>query len=164
MNLFLTRDYRDPFVTLGTLSINGSRWQTLERPWIKDDASVCGRKGVSCVPTGTYRLVPHNSESHPKVWALVNPVLQVYHFDQDVPVSQCGVARTTVLIHPANYASELRGCIAPGKERRKNGSWGVYRSRDALNEIRNALGTSYDLTLVITENASCVPLSAPSAP
>jgi hypothetical protein len=159
MNLFLTRDFRDPTVTLGTLSVNDYRWQTLERPWIASGLSIAGTKGVSCVPAGIYKLVPHNSESHPKVWALVNPVLQVYHWDQDVPKPMLGIARTTVLIHSANYASELRGCIAPGKERKKNGVWGVFRSRDALNELRNAMGSSYDLTLTITESATCLPPS-----
>jgi hypothetical protein len=41
-----------------------------------------------------------------------------------------------VLIHPANYASELRGCIAPGLIR---GPQSMIRSRDALAQLKAAL-------------------------
>jgi hypothetical protein len=74
----------------------------------------CGRKGVSCIPRGSYRLEKHSSDAHPDTFALTNPDLWVYHWDSEVPPDQKGFARTAVLIHPANYPEELRGCIAPG--------------------------------------------------
>jgi hypothetical protein len=164
MILTLTRDYRDANLTLGTLAIGANKWQTLERPWVPDATSTyaCGDKGVSCVPVGDYRLEPHNSEAHPKVWALVNPKLGVFHWDADVPPG-CNGARTAVLIHAANWVEELRGCIAVGKSRLKtNGRWMVVRSRDALNEVRNVLGTTYELVLTIAELTACLPSSDPN--
>jgi hypothetical protein len=158
----MTRDYRDAQCTLGTMSIGAYKWQTLERPWVEDADSFysCGRKGVSCVPAGDYKLTPHNSEAHPKVWALVNPKLGVFHWDTDVPPG-CNGARTMVLIHAANWPEELRGCIAVGKARVKNGRWMITRSRDALNEVRNALGATYDIVLTIAELPTCLPCSTP---
>ena len=154
LDLQLVRDYQDDAVTLGTLTApSGRKWQTLERPWIPFLGAPCGTKGVSCIPAGTYRLEPHNSDAHANVWALVNAMLWVYHWDADVPVGpQDGTARTTVLVHPANWASELRGCIAPGKARFKqpNGVWMVQQSRDAVNELRGAVNGSYDLTITVT--------------
>lgn len=155
----IVRDYRDPRCTLGVLAVNGLKIQTLERSWVPSPLGLCGTKGVSCVPAGEYKLVPHNSEAHPKVWALVNPALGVYHWDADVPAG-CAIARTVALIHAANYPEELRGCIATGKQRVKaNGAWWISQSRDALNELRNALQSSYDITLTISELAACAPSS-----
>ncbi len=153
MELELFRDYRDPSCTLGTVESFGRRFQTMERPWVPSPDSPAGTKGVSCVAPGRYRLFRHNSEAHPNVWALVNPSLDVYHFEADVPADRRGKARTAVLIHSANWAEELRGCIAPGKERVKDrtGRWMVQRSRDALNEFRNILQGKVDVWLTINE-------------
>jgi hypothetical protein len=153
MILTLKRDYRDPRCTLGTLEAFGKRVNTLERTWVPaTNGGTAGQKGVSCVPPGRYRLFPHTGDAFKDVWALVNPTLGVYHWDSDVPRDQRGKARTTVLIHPANYVSELRGCIAPGKERRRiAGDWGVFRSRDAINEIKQWVTGSLDLWLDIDE-------------
>lgn len=119
--LRLIRDQHDPVRgTLGHFELSPHPIFTLERPWVPVVDSIpipCGRKGVSCVPPGRYQLVPHNTEAHPNSVALVNPELWVYHHEEDVPPEQLGFARTAVLIHPANYVSELRGCIAPGWDR-----------------------------------------------
>lgn len=163
MILTLTRDYRDDTCTLGTLMASNSvvrSWQSIERPWVAMEGTPAGKKGFSCVPAGNYRLLPHTSEAHPNVWALVNPQLDVYHYDEDVPQAKRGLARTVVLIHPANFASELEGCIAPGKSRAKSsGVWGVFQSRDAINEIRNVLGAYVDNSINIVEAPQCLPSS-----
>ncbi len=152
LELELFRDYRDPGCTLGIVESFGRRLQTLERPWVPSPNSVAGTKGVSCIAPGRYRLERHNSEAHPNVWALVNPSLDVYHFEHEVPRDRSGKARTAVLIHSANWAEELRGCIAPGKERLRQGKvWCVQRSRDALNEFRNILAGKIDVWLTINE-------------
>jgi hypothetical protein len=67
--------------------------------------------------------------------ALVNEALWVYHLDEDVPAERRGYARTAVLIHPANYVAELRGCIAPGWERV---GFTVQDSRRAFEQLRVA--------------------------
>lgn len=131
--LKLFRTSSSTVATEGYFDTHPHRIFTLERPWVPaspyraDDWIPCGRKGVSCVPPGRYLLVPHNSEAHPHTVALVNPDLWVYHLDADVPASQRNFARTAVLIHPANYVSELRGCIAPGWSRGPVGEVGESR-------------------------------------
>ena len=128
MNLLLTRDADDGTCTLGVLILQNYVWQTIERPWIPDPAHIGGLQGRSCVPVGIYDLVIHDSEAHPETWALVNPALGVTHWGP----SQC----SAVLIHPANVAAELRGCIAPGLIR---GPRAVLRSRDAFAQLKAAL-------------------------
>lgn len=154
MIIELVRDFRDDTCTLGIMTVNGKRWHTMERPWVPSTkGGVGGEKGVSCVPPGRYKLVRHSSEAYSNVFALAASTLDVYHWPWEVPKSKREAARTAVLIHAANYASELRGCIAPGKERKKTGSeWGVFRSRDAVNELRTVVAGIFDLELWISED------------
>ena len=127
MKLTLERDLDDGTCTLGVLSLNGKTWQTIERPWIAG-LLPGGLAGRSCVPVGHYELELHDSEAHPETWALVNPSLGVVHFPPG-PRSAC-------LIHPANYAHELRGCIAPGLVR---ATQAVFNSREAFAQLKTAL-------------------------
>lgn len=152
--LNLVRNYFTTYCTLGTLTEpqTGKTWDTMERPWIPSSLTVAGVKGYSCVGLGTYRLERYSSDAHPNVYALSNPALDVCITETEVPPTKIGIARTRVLIHPANWASELRGCVAPGKSRvRGPGNlWMVTRSRDAMNEVRNAIARSVDITLSVT--------------
>lgn len=151
IQLELLRDFADDSATVGVVSApNGRRWQYIEPPWVPVDGAPCGQENVSCVPAGLYRLVAHNTEAHPNVWALVNPDLWIYHEPGDVPADREALARVATLIHSANRPWELKGCGAPGKSRGKDSSgWYVADSRDALNEIRGVLNGSYDLWLNI---------------
>lgn len=162
LKLELMRDVRTPTETLGWLRIGAHNFETIERNWFAGpgDSIIAGKKGVSCVPVGTYRLERHDTEAHPNTWALVNHDLFVYHWPWEVPASLLATARTVCLIHPANFASELRGCIAPGMERLRqaNGAWMVTRSRLAMEIIRNAVGSESDLQLSIINGA---PIQAP---
>lgn len=141
MKLVLRRDWSDAACSMGRMVADSFHAETMERPWVPIDAAPCGQKGVSCVPKGLYDLVVHDSEAHPRTWALVNPDLWVYHWDQDVPKPRFGLARTLVLIHAANYASELRGCIAPGKGRAidSGNRRMVLSSRAAMAELQSLL-------------------------
>lgn len=130
MNLTLVRDLDNGDCTLGTLDLNGVTLQTLERPWLPGPPG--GMKGVSCVPRGTYRLVRHDTEAHPRTFALVNEDLGVYHYA--VPPGEQG--RTACLIHVANVVAELRGCIALGMDRGENS---ISRSRIAVDKFYAAL-------------------------
>jgi hypothetical protein len=152
MNLTLIRDYKGIDCSQGKLTLPGYGAETMERPWKPHPTAPCGQKGVSCVPVGTYKLVRHNSENHPRTWALVNPDLWVYHWDEDVPVYQHDIARTLVLIHPANIASELRGCIAPGRARSvdaTNGRRSIIQSRIAMADLQSMLSWDDSHTLEI---------------
>lgn len=167
--LSLIRDQCSPAGSLGYIDLPSGippehqtyRIYTLERPWISqlpgtfwtsDDPEwiqpPCGRKGVSCIPPGVYDLVPHSTDAHPDTFALVNPDLWVYHFEQDVPRYQRGIARTAVLIHPANYVEELRGCIAPGMSRTSTTKKAVWESRHAFALLRPFLKDAKQLEIV----------------
>ena len=137
MRLLLKRDFDDGSCSLGKLSLHdllgNVLWscETIERPWI--GGVVGGQPGRSCVPIGSYKLEKHDSEAHPRTWALVNHDVGVAHFPT------AGVPRAACLIHPANFAFELRGCIAPGEARLKADNWQVLRSRLAFSKLRELL-------------------------
>lgn len=141
MLLTLVRDYSESDCTQGVLVLESgfrsSPWQTIEPPWIPVPGAPCGLKGRSCTPLGEFMLVKHDTEAHPRTFALVNPSLWVYHWDEDVPASRAGLARTVCLLHPANRASELKGCCAIGKSRSISpaGIRMVDSSRDAFAEL-----------------------------
>jgi hypothetical protein len=124
--------------TLGLLHVGSLTLSTIERPWIPSPLSKGGTKGVSCVPVGLYKLVRHNTEAHPETWALVNRELDVVHYPGE------GVGphvRTAVLIHPANWAHELRGCIAPGMRTTtdEQGRYMVAESKRAMRMMQSIL-------------------------
>jgi hypothetical protein len=120
---------------------------TMERPWINTTTSRGGLKGQSCVPPGMYKLERHNSEAHPHTWALVNSDLDVIHWeDKDRPNARC-----LVLIHAANYARELRGCIAPGLGKGMDAQFVqmVTSSKRAMIELKRLLPWDDSHTLEI---------------
>lgn len=145
MQLILIRDMYLSSCTLGTLQVPGTLgvFQTMERTWVASDVCRGGLSGVSCIPEGTYKLVRHDSPKHPMTWALVNDELDVCH-------NPTPGKRSDVLIHPANYAHELEGCIAPGTGRMlTNNEWMVLSSRAAFLAIKAALPYTDDHTIVI---------------
>jgi len=146
LKLTLHRDLGlSPDCTLGMMTIGDSVLQTIERPWVPSPLCKSGKKGVSRVAFGQYKLVTHSSEAHPKTWALVNPDLDVLHW----PDPKFPNARTVCLIHAANFASELRGCIAPGLGRSFSEVWMVTRSRDAIDRLMASVPWTNDHTLEI---------------
>lgn len=152
MKLKLHRDWRADDCTQGVLSLSTPTedllCQTIERPWVRTLDARGGRVGVSCVPTGVYRLERHNSEAHPNTWALVNSDLDVIHYEDP----QRPLARCLVLIHVANFARELRGCIGVGFGRAvdEEGVRMVTNSRRALIELKRLLPWTDEHTLEIT--------------
>lgn len=146
MNLNLTRSLDNGQCTLGRLDLLGIELQSLERPWIS--GSTGGMPGRSCVPCGTYQLVLHDTEAHPKTFALVNEALGVYHYS--VPQGRQG--RTAVLIHVANRSQELRGCIALGMSRvLVAGEWRIAESRKAIDMFYSRVSWKDGHTLTIKE-------------
>lgn len=103
--------------TLGVLYLNGKEiLKSVERDWLDNKAN------ISCIPAGTYTLTPHNSPKFGKVYALEN---------KELGVSISGsTQRTHILIHSANYASQLQGCIALGTTFADK--FGVGNSRKAM--------------------------------
>jgi len=74
-----------------------SEFHSLELPWRNNE------KGKSCIPEGEY-IVRHRFSQKYKDHLIV---LDAETKDHPYP-------RTFILIHPANYVSQLRGCIALG--------------------------------------------------
>ena len=100
---------------------------------------------MSCVPAGTYELALHDTMDHRKTFALVNPDLGV------VADPQPGM-RSDILIHPANWAWQLEGCIAPGMGQQLNGqTWMVTNSVEAMTELQGAVPWIEGHTLTIVE-------------
>ena len=91
---------------------------TVELPWKNNERS------VSCIPPNRYLVTPYTRQSGRNAF-LVN----------DVP------ARTSILIHIANLAAELRGCIAPGVYfkkiwTKKHQGHGVAGSTEGMNNLK----------------------------
>jgi len=95
MNLKIIRNKLFPTSTLGELWIDGIFFcYTLERP----DTSVVNAQAPWSIPRGKYEVTPRWS-AHNKM-----EVLGINH----VP------GRTDIEIHPANWPTQLLGCIAVG--------------------------------------------------
>lgn len=125
---------------------------TVEKPWIvAEDGGRGGKKRESCIPCGTYKLDLHNSQRFGSVVCFVNPELDVFHHEEDVPEDRKGKARTECLIHAANWSSQLLGCVAVGdKVQHFEGvGYGVTSSRPTLNKLRALWGMRMDLTAKI---------------
>lgn len=97
--------------TRGVLKIGHQSFQTIERPWIKNNESAGGLPFESCVPDGTYRLRAYVRPSGKKAFILSNPDLGVYEQAEDRPFDN---GRYLILIHPGNSTADVVGCIAPG--------------------------------------------------
>lgn len=153
MILTLIRDTRTTQLNLGTLEVNGRRFHTIERPWIVDpNGGKGGKKYESCVPVGVYRLRPRENPKFGKHFILSNPQLDVYETPADVPRGRESSTRTLVLIHVGNYWYDVIGCVAVGKDRKRDGAtWMVTESRAAMNELRMLTQSVLDLQLDIKE-------------
>lgn len=130
MNLTLTRAHKKANETMGMLSIDGIEHNplyALELPWLDNQHS------ISCIPTGVYQIAPHISPTKDKCWQIMN-----------VP------NRDDILIHVANWASELKGCIALGlSSGMMDGEPAIMSSDKAITYFRTLVGEkSFTLTII----------------
>lgn len=89
--------------------------KTLELPWKNNEFQ------KSCIPSGTYNVVPRTSPKFSKHYHIL-----------DVP------NRTYILIHTGNYHTQILGCILVGSEFKDingDGSLDVTSSRITLDRI-----------------------------
>ena len=146
MQITLVRTYSDE-AAIGTLTVGSDSFYSIEQPW-RDNLH-----GHSCVPEGTYSLIPYESLKHGQTWQLHNPSLNIYGTG---PVPATG--RSMCEIHSANWAEQLEGCIALGTtdEPMWNPIAGtvtkaVQNSREAITQFIDILGSlSSGHTLTIT--------------
>lgn len=128
--------------TFGRLVLpKGPTLYTVERPWANNEVR------ISCIPEGIYNLKLRESPmverssggAHKKGWEVA-----------DVP------NRTFIMLHPANWAEQLMGCIAVGTRFKvmKNPSGtnehGVIQSRAAFNVLMDAMDPDDEWRLNIT--------------
>jgi len=105
-------DPREPAMgCMGELIVEGQHFcYTIEQPWRQN------RRFVSCVPVGTYNLIPFDSQKYGQTFALENEALDVFAYQDEAGDGQ----RYACLFHAANWAHQLQGCVAPGEAK----SWG----------------------------------------
>lgn len=151
MKLTLTRNpvQPAPYCTMGELQVGDRhKFYTVERPWVPVIGNyACGHQETSCIGKGQYTLEARETEARGKHWIVSNPELGIYRYPEQIPHGL--YARSLILIHAANWAHELQGCIAPGKDHGMIGEeWGVAQSRGAMFELR-AMLVDKDLHLEI---------------
>ena len=119
--LILKRDIESPVQTQGKMTLIDKHGKklfecfTLELPWRENQV------GVSSIPKGEYKLAHRRS---PKYGDHIHVM--------EVP------GRSYILIHPANFVSQLRGCIAVGEKRMDingDGIPDVTSSRKTLEKL-----------------------------
>jgi len=130
--------------TLGALEVGDQYLFTMERPWIKHTYPG-GTPFKSCIPDGTYSVEPFTRANGDEVIALVNHSLGVYLRADDRPNEQ---GRYEILLHSANWADQLAGCIAPGLHYKIDnlGRHMVTNSRAAMGKLMDI----YEDTLTIS--------------
>lgn len=128
--LTLKRTSDDGKRTMGQMVVGGTTLFTLEEPW-KDNA-----RGISCVPPGTYPVVPHGWGGEPVKFK------RAYRLTNTGP-------RVAILIHSGNTTDDIEGCILVGMTKGTlKGKDAVLRSREALDLLRSFIGKN-GFTLVI---------------
>jgi hypothetical protein len=138
-------------VTAGVMQLDGNNFYSIELPWLENEPD------KSCVPAGTYQLLPYDSPTHGATWRLHNPALNVYGA-AFVPEG----GRSQIELHAANWARQLLGCIAFGFEDQPlldplTGlvEPAVENSVDAISEMTGILGPlSSGHTLTIERDIS----------
>jgi len=112
--------------TLGELNVYSGierlfSCKTLELPYVMN------LTGISCIPKGTYTVVPRYSEKYKNHYH----VLDVHN-------------RTHILIHVGNYKTQTEGCILIGKSF-------AYINDDELLDISSSRKTLKELIKVAPE-------------
>lgn len=93
--------------------------KTLELPWKNNE------RGKSCIPFGEYTVIRRTSPKYGEHFHIL-----------DVP------GRQWILIHQANYVSQLLGCIAVGKAHKDingDGKKDVTSSKDTMQMLLQTL-------------------------
>jgi len=129
MEIRLHRTENNPDATFGELLINGAHaCFTLEDAW-RDN-----RPRVSCIPAGTYEVIPHGWEDgstvkFKRVWEITG-----------VP------GRSAILIHQGNTVDDTVGCVLVGTTLGMiDGRRGILGSNAALNKLRATLPKAFTL-------------------
>ena len=125
MNLTLIRrrDWSSNIVTIGALFDEARTMLCfiLEPPWLDNHI------GMSCIPEGTYKVVPHVSPKFGQCFILEGTFPREY-----------------ILIHPGNSPEDTEGCMLPGL---RMGEGRVYNSRNALKMLMEKYPQGFPLVV-----------------
>tara|TARA_R100000654_G_scaffold74646_1_gene109563 strand:+ start:5448 stop:5861 length:414 start_codon:yes stop_codon:yes gene_type:complete len=131
------------------IRLNQNRKQTLGRLFIFKGLDIeyecCtlelpdnnNKRNISCIPTGEYNVKPRTSEKYGKHYLVENVENRDY-----------------ILIHPANYYTQLRGCIAVGSDFydiNKDGECDITYSRKTMAQLLDNAPDGFNL--IIIDNA-----------
>lgn len=125
---FLTREPTSGNGTFGKLTDEAGNvlCMTAELPWLNNEPR------HSCIPVGTYTVIPHNSPDHPNTWEIEN-----------VP------GRSAILLHNGNRPlRDSMGCILVGdSDGIIDGYPAVLNSVVTLEKLRHILPPRFILTI-----------------
>lgn len=128
-NLKLERDPSTANGTFGELSDENGNFicNTVELPWNDNHPD------TSCIPIGSYNFITYFSPKHGfDVWLA-----------QNVP------DRADIEIHPANWSSQLLGCIGVGDSIGViSGIPAVLNSQDTFRRLKEALPEAFIITII----------------
>lgn len=111
---------------------------TVEQPWNNNEPF------KSCIPSGQYTLEPYYSPKYGHTFCVVGGTIGKYEGEAE---------RFAILLHSANKASQLHGCIAPGESRYLDPSSAalcVGKSRKTIEKLLPILnGEDGNIPLII---------------
>lgn len=141
-HLVLERYYTpDPqWGTFGRMVVGDHVIFTVEQPW-------AGNKSFrSCIPEGVYELQWHTSPKYGRRLHIVGGAVALTEADMH---ATNGKSRFSCLIHSANWAKQLQGCIAPGMAVAiMDGLPAVTNSAKALSIIEQHCPGGAELTII----------------
>ena len=144
----------------GTMVVDGFPIVTIERPWIpcpdRIDHLNLGKPGYSCICPGEFLLIRGKSGSESVRtgqeilrWYLVDESIGLYRHQ-----AQCSESwqRWGVKFHPANWARQLHGCIAPGVniQQFSGEGYGVASSNNSQRIVDRYLEGEDEARLIIS--------------
>lgn len=152
----ITRFAYLPDCTLGWLQIGSARFATIEEPWIPNPFGPGGQsldkaagKAASCVPDGTYNLLPFDGTHFKNVYVMVNHALGVYRLPSDIRPNQ-PFGRSACLWHVGNSTDDIEGCVAIGlRHGMVSGRHWVYDSGRAIDQVRALLGKNQHTLMIL---------------
>jgi hypothetical protein len=92
----------------------------IELPWMEN------RRNVSCIPAGIYEAIATRRASSGAYALLIRGVIN----------------RSQIMVHTANYARDLQGCLAPGREFKDI-------DRDGIMDVTNSRNVMFDIEQII---------------
>jgi hypothetical protein len=131
------------------IRLNKNEKQTIGRLFVFDGLDVAyqcctlelawndNKRNISCIPTGSYNVKIRESEKYGLHYQVENVNMRDY-----------------ILIHPANYYKQLRGCIAVGHDFydiNKDNHKDITYSKRTLSQILDIAPNGFNL--IILDNA-----------